>query len=139
MNDVSVGAVFAVLGVWIFLMFAILIAVYAVSSLGWMKLYKKVGAEPAWVAWVPILSVFALGQFLKEETGAPDWVGYLLGLYWIAAIIPIIGSFVVFGCSIFRLVKQCQWISRRGGGALAYISLFLFPIALPWIMLRCYD
>lgn len=139
MNDAGVGAIFAMLGVWMFFMLAIAVAFYVINSLGWMKLYQKVGAEPAWVAWVPFLSIYALGQFLKEETGSPDWVGYLLGLYWLAAFIPIIGSFVVFGCGIFCLVKQCQWISKRDGGALGYISLFLFPIALPWIMMRCYD
>lgn len=125
--------------IWILLVFAILIAVYVVTSLGWMKLYQKAGAEPAWAAWVPFLNVFALGQFLREETGSPDWVGYLLGLYWLAGLVPVVGTFAVFGLGIFRLVKECQWISRKGGGGLAYVSLFLFPVALPYIMMKQYD
>lgn len=139
MNDVGAEALFAVLGVWMLILFAILVVFYVVHALGWMKLYKKAGAEPAWAAWVPILNAYALGWFLKEETDSPTWVAYLLGLYWLAAIIPLVGSFIVFGCNIFGLVKQCQWISKKGGGALAYICLFLFPVALPWVMMRYYD
>lgn len=139
MDETSLGAAFAVLGIWMLLMFAILIAVYVVNSLGWMKLYQRAGAEPAWAAWVPFLNVFAMGQFIGEETGSLNWVRYLLGLYWLAGLIPVVGAFAVFGLGIFRLVKECQWISRKNGGALAYVSLFLFPVALPYIMMKCYD
>ncbi len=133
------GIAFAALGIWMLFVLAILIAAYVVSSLGWMKLYKKAGYEPAWAAWVPFLSNYALGMYLQDELGEKPAIGYILAFYWVAAFIPIIGGFVVFAGSVFLLVEECRWIAKREGGVPGYLLLFLFPIALPFLMAKTYD
>lgn len=140
MSDVAIawaGLGAALLGIMVV---AILVsmAVYIITSLGWMKLYKAAGYEPAWAAWVPFLNIYAMGMFLKGELQESDRVGYILAFYWVAALIPFVGSIAALVGGVFFLVKECQWILKRGGGALGIILLFLFPIALPYVMLKYY-
>lgn len=135
MTGAGLGA--ALLGVMV-VAILVSIAVYVITSLGWMKLYKDAEYEPAWAAWVPFLNIYAMGMFLKGELQESDTVGYILAFYWVASFIPFVGGIAALVGAIFFLVKECQWILKRGGGALGIVLLFLFPIALPYVMRKYY-
>ena len=127
MSDVVVagaGLGAALLGIMV-VAILVSIAVYIITSLGWMKLYKAADYELAWAAWVPFLNIYAMGMFLKGELQESDTIGYILAFYWVAALIPFVGSIAALVGGVFFLVKECQWILKRGGGALGIILLLL--------------
>ena len=129
-------AIFA--GIWIFAL-VISIAVYVVSSLGFFKLYKKLGAENAWMAWVPLFNIYALAEFLQVETNSPVWMKWCMAFYWAASIIPILGTLVSFAGAILVIVNECRYISSHGGKVVQYICVFLFPIILPYLWIKNYE
>lgn len=133
------GAVFAFMGGLLFVMLGICLAVYLVNALGYKKLFEAAGYEPTWAMFVPIFGNYALGMFLKEENGDADWVGWLIAFYWVLSLIPILGSFCVLAGAIFTLVKQFQWMQKRNADTICYILLFLFPLAVPFLMAKKYE
>ena len=133
------GAVFAVLGGMIFVMLIMLLAVYLVNGFGYMKLFKAAGYEPSWAMFVPILGGYALGMFLREENEDPECMGWLIAFYWILGLIPVIGSFLVIAGGIFTLMKKFQWLQKKQADTICYILLFLFPLAVPFLMAGKYE
>lgn len=139
MDGSSVGAMMGILGGFFFIFLLIFVGIYLINGFGYMKLYKAAGYEPVWAAFVPVLSAYALGMFLKEENGDKEWVGWLLAFYWVLGLIPIIGTFAVVAGGIFRLVKQFMWLKKRDADVICYILLFVFPLAVPFLMVSKYS
>lgn len=125
-------------GIWIFVML-ISVAIYVVSSLGYYKLYKKLGAENAWMAWVPFFNIYAQAEFLQVETESPEWMKWCMGFYWAANVIPILGQIASFAGFVLVIVNECKYISKHGGQVPQYILVFVFPIILPYLWIKNYQ
>jgi hypothetical protein len=100
-------------GLIVFAVFAVIMYVY--SALAFSAIAKKVGEEPAWYAWVPLLNLWLLAKIAQvppvslllifipvvnliyslylmmkvaERRGFPSWVGLLIVIPLLGLVVP---------------------------------------------------
>ncbi len=88
------------------LILIILIGVYVYTSLVYMKLAKKLGVKPAWLAWIPIVNLY-----LISKTAQKHWWPMLLIL---TLPIPIINILAMTTLSVFIFFWHLKIFSRIG-------------------------
>ncbi len=79
---ILVALVFALFG------FALMIAVYVISSLGQMKMLQKLGYEHPVFAWIPILNTYSLGWIAEQHNNGKPTRKYSK-IYLILQIVSI--------------------------------------------------
>ena len=107
MDDLSV--IFMLGGAVILIVLVVLIALYIVSSLSIFRLLKIYGYQNAWIAWIPIINQYALGDVAiteeKVKIGTVDLPAFLFKFWWIGAFIlgyiPEIGTLAALAVQIF--------------------------------------
>ncbi len=104
------------------------IAVYIYTSLALMKIAKKTGTEPEWLAWIPIANLYLLSKI----AGMPWWPLLLILAGWI----PVIGAFAILAFYVFVIIwlwKTFEAVGRPGWWAILSIipivNLLLIGIA----------
>lgn len=134
--DVIAFMFILIVGIFIFAL-----AMYIIQSLGYYKLFKLYGGwyeKNAWMAFVPYAQFFINGKFLQEQNGDAEWVKWVLGFYWVASFIPIpiLNLVVLLILGIWLVVEWCRYFSKVHAGAGVYILYFLFPIAVPFVLVN---
>lgn len=135
----AAGGALAFLMAYLVVVVVICIIVYVVSSLGFYKLYTKMGRDNAWMAWVPFCNIYAQAAFLQEETDSPEWMKWCMAFYYLAGVIPVIGSIVSFAGAVLTIVNECRYVNMHGGQVGQYVLIFLFPIILPYLWIKNYE
>ncbi|WP_193752178.1 DUF5684 domain-containing protein [Microbacterium oxydans] len=87
-DGLSGGAVVALILVYTILP----LAIYALYSWFYMKIFEKAGVQGKWRAWVPVYSTMI---FYKLGDLSPWLVLYLMGAGIVGAIIPFLGWFLI--------------------------------------------
>lgn len=101
------------------LVFAVIIYVYC--SLCLYLIAKKTNDEPAWLAWIPIASLFLMCKIAK--------VNYLWLLLVLTSFIPIVGTLCVMGLMVYLWYKISEARNKPGWlGILVIIPLVSFVI-----------
>ena len=112
--DASISAAFiAIAIVFVAVELIVIVALYVVNSIAFMRLFRRTGVEP-WAAWVPVFYYWRL----LELGGQPGWLSLL--------------SFVPFG-SYVTTVFLCLGAYRTGIGFRktgGWVVLFIF---LPFV------
>ncbi|HEX4442657.1 MAG TPA: DUF5684 domain-containing protein [Galbitalea sp.] len=116
------GATFAILvtvyAVVFGIEFLVFAAIYIVSGIGFMKLFRKVGVEP-WAAWVPFFNTWRM----LEVGGQP-------GALSILQIVPI-ANYVPAVFQAISAYKVGAAMRKEG----AWVVLFIFlPFVWAWIV-----
>ena len=119
--------------------FIVSIIMYIIQAIGYYKLFKLYGGwyeKNAWMAFVPYAQIFINGKFLQEQNGDEEWVKWVLGFYWVAAFIPIpvLNFVILLIITIWLVVEWCRYFGKINSGAVVYILYFLFPIAVPFVL-----
>ena len=92
------------------------IAVYIYAAIVLMTIAQKTKTENAWLAWIPIANIYLMTQ-VGEVSG---WWTLLV----LAAIIPILGSFVVMAMIVYLWWKIAERLDKPGW----YGILMLIPV-----------
>ena len=92
------------------------IALYIYAAIVLMTIAKKTKTENAWLAWIPIANIYLMTQ-VGEVSG---WWTLLV----LAAIIPILGSFVVMAMIVYLWWKIAERLDKPGW----YGILMLIPV-----------
>lgn len=122
---------------------AVAIALYVLSSLGTYKVLKKLNYANPWMAWIPVLSLFALAHVTGNEEGNTKVLGYdvptmVFSFWWIvyAAVsyIPHVGGLlatavcvICLGTCFINIYSRCENKSEQEVTAIGYVS-GLIPI-----------
>jgi hypothetical protein len=94
------------------------LAIYVVSGIAFMKLFRKVGVEP-WAAWVPFFNYWRL----LELGGQEGWLAVL-------AIVPF-GSYVSAVFTAIAAHKVGTAFRNDGGWTVLFI---FFPYVWAWLL-----
>ncbi len=101
-------------GTVFFIFFIIAIAFYVIVTWSLMRIAKKTGTEPAWLAWIPIANLLLLLMIAKK----PLW-------WFLLMLIPIVNliiSIIVWLAILERINRPSWWI---------LLIIFIPIIALP--------
>ena len=149
-----VSGLLAIFGaIWIFLV-AILIAVYLLSALGIKRVLEIYGYPRIWMAWIPLVQVWALAEAAAE--GEDSWnlplvkvkcptivfqlcwlIVFLLGyIPGVGSILSIIAAIVLYGGIYQHVFSRVENKTMDQVAVLAYISGLIQLIA--WIKFLTY-
>lgn len=95
------------------------VAVYIYWSLALMRIAKKIGTEPAWLAWIPIANLYLMSQM----AGMHWWPVLLV----VGGFIPIIGVLAAPALMVFTIVWLWK-IFEKVGKPNWWAVLCLIPI-----------
>jgi len=114
------GAIFSsIMVAGLLLVFVVIIYIYC--SLCLYLIAKKTNDEPAWLAWIPIASLFLMCKVAK--------VNYLWLLLVLASFIPIVGTLCMMGLMVYLWYKISEARNKPGWlGVLVIIPLVSFVI-----------
>ncbi len=96
----------ALLGVYLIPMIILGIAVYVFTALAFMNIAKRTNTPNGWLAWIPIANLYLMTQIAK----VPWWTMLVILLAWI----PVLGSLLVVGVSIWWMWKICENCKKPG-------------------------
>lgn len=89
--------VFGILFFMIFLVLGAFVGLYVLYSLGLYTLAKNEGLESAWLAWIPVVNRYLIGELTGDETwgmGNSKWV-LCLGPFLCALLAPVFIGFIL--------------------------------------------
>lgn len=111
----GMGAMFAFLAAYSFIVIAIGLASYIFSSLALYKIGKEMNYQNSWFAWVPILNTIMLFKLGDQNP-----------MLLLLLLIPGLGAFVVAILSIIALAN----ITEKRGYEKILVLLVLIPVGM---------
>lgn len=133
------GAILGVVLVMYLLLFAFMIAVYVLQSLGFYKIAKRRGIHNSWLAWLPVGNMWILGsisdqyQYVakgKVRSRRKVLMGLMIAMY--ALMIPV---FAGFGALITGIISEYSYAGAdlmAGAGTmiavLGYLAMLVIGI-----------
>lgn len=92
------------------LLLGILLAVYVYTSLAYMNLARRIGVQPAWLAWIPIANLY----LISKMAGMHWWPALLLlllpvPLINIMAMVALLIFFFFWHVRIFAKAGRPEW------------------------------
>lgn len=90
------------------------LVVAVISIIAMWRIFTKAG-EKGWKAIIPIYNMVILFKI----AGISPW--FVLG--YLAAVIPVVGSFVVLGITIYAMINLAKAFGKSGGFAAGLILL----------------
>lgn len=149
----ALTAMLSLLGGFVFVLLAIVIAMYVLCSMARMKVLKIYGYANPWMAWVPILCEFAIADAACEGkdklplfgASAPSW---LFKFYWLISFavgfVPVVGTVasivlqvILLGTIYTHIYARIEDKELSDCQVLGYISGFFTIIAI--VKFLCYD
>lgn len=97
----GLGALFAGMGVLLFVLVAVSIAAYVWTALEYSKVLKALGYKNPWMAWIPLANMYALADVIRgDDTETVVWgksvPAMLFNFWWaismVCCFIPGIGT-----------------------------------------------
>jgi len=111
-------ALMAVVGFVMFVVLLIGIAMYVLTSLCLMRIFKKAGVQP-WIAWVPFYNTWKVLE-----------IGGQQGFWAVLAIIPIVNIV----STVFTYIALYNIGLKLGkSGSFVLLAIFLSPVWLIWL------
>lgn len=142
MGDLGgMGALWAILGVFVLLFALIGLVFYILKSIGLQTLAAKRGIENPWLAWIPIADLYIMGLLVGEMDilnyhldNLGLWVPVIFVGGGILAKIPIIGFLFSVALLVFAILFIYKLFESYTSQAVLYTVLStllcLFPIFL---------
>lgn len=138
-------------GAVLLIVFLVIVAAYVLSSLAASRVLKIYGYKNAWMAWIPVLNFYALGDAAVPHSlafGGVELPAILFKVWWLLSFavgyIPEIGSWLSLAVQIFFLGSVITEIYAAVEGKkkedvriLGYLSGWI-PI-ISWIKFLTYD
>ncbi len=147
----NVAAIFAVLGVFLFVLVIIGIVLYVLMAVGLYKIASNRGIENPWLAWIPVANMYLLGKIVKSVS-IGGWevpsIELVLPLAPIAlgiiSIIPVLGQIIytlgiIAYAVVFFFVLHKLYSTYRPQQAVLWLVLsiiFSFMISIFIFILR---
>jgi len=114
----QVMALMAFIGFIMFVVLLASIALYVLSSLCLMRIFKKAGVQP-WIAWVPFYNTWKVLE-----------IGGQQGFWAVLAIIPIVNIV----STVFTYIALYNIGLKLGkSGSFVLLAIFLSPVWLIWL------
>jgi len=124
----SMIALFALLG------FFLLVVVYVVGSLFYMKIFEKAGVQGKWRAWIPVYNNMI---FLKLGDMSPWLILYAMGAGILLSWLPVIGQLIAIAAGVLMVIaayRVGQKLQKEG----AWVVLYIF-LSLVWLGINAFD
>lgn len=151
-TEVNLGAFLALFFV-IWLVILVFLAIsYVLSALGLYKIAKKMNHPTPYLAWIPVVSTYLLGELAKDEIKkvknitTPNFLYDNLGLVLALAplvmgpiaIIPILGWIAIVAANVFILYLTIlailhiykQFVDEGKAALYVVLYFFLAPVAM---------
>lgn len=139
--------IFALLGAYILVILAVLVVYYVVSSLAYMKALRALGYANPWMAWIPILSWYAIADAAADHEeqvtlfGSVTVPAMLYKLWWlimfVCAWVPVVGSIlsaavriIFLGNCFMKMYARLDHTSEKDQQVIGYISGFIPLVAV---------
>jgi hypothetical protein len=117
-DDATVAAVILGLG---FFGFLIILALYVLKAVGIMKLMDAKSMDRKYRAWIPFWNAYVVGSIIEDEVNdsvvVPGVTKYIIMLYSLLTVVPVIGEYLVFIGAIYTIV--CYAVLAKKYGAMA--------------------
>lgn len=114
--------------------FLLIVVVYVVGSIFYMKVFEKAGVQGKWRAWVPIYNNMI---FLKLGDMSPWLILYAMGAAILLSWVPVIGQLIGLAAGVLMVLaayRVGQKLQKEG----AWIVLYIF-LALVWLGINAFD
>lgn len=150
--DSMLGFLLAGSVVLLLLASVLVVAFYVLFAIGTMKVLKARGHAYPWMAWVPVLNYFALGQTCDEGDGNVTLIGLRIPtlvfslwfvLFLVVGYIPNVGSLLQTIVQVLFFGRTCQCVYAKMEGkpenetaVIGYLSGLLPIIAM--VKFLCY-
>ncbi len=131
-------AMFAGLGIMMFIIAAIAIVFYVLMSIGLMKMADNLELENTWLAWIPVARLYILGKIVGDieifDTTIPytEWI--LVGMVFVN-VVPFIGQFLCFIGVVYFYIVLYHLYKMYSDGQEVLFTILTIVLQIPSIFI----
>lgn len=118
------------------LVIVFLLAAYVISALGMYKCLLKTSSmsSKAWMAFISIANLYAMGRMLQEYRGFDDYIVWILTIAPVCIWIPIVGIFIAILWYALYMILWIKFLDSFEASAGLIISFIALPPAFGFIL-----